>query len=122
MRIAALITGILGGIWSALLGMKWQGDANDNAAALEAAKQLGANVAEYESLMTASWFLVAGLGAGIVGGILVMTNKSKIGGGLMLLAAVAPALFTAKALVGTFLLLVAGVLSLLAKPKRSALS
>ncbi len=118
MRIAALITGILGGLWSLLLGMKWQGDANRHADLVAAAQSAGADLGEVGSLMTASWFLVAGALVGIVGGVLALRGRGKLGGGLMLAIALLPAMFTMKALAGTFLLVVAGVLALLAKPKR----
>ncbi|MEM6996900.1 MAG: hypothetical protein AAF721_40735 [Myxococcota bacterium] len=120
MRIAAMILGIVGGLFSALLGMKWQGDANRHADALAAAQQLGANVAEFESLMTASWFLVAGLVAGVVGVVFLVRKQNRLAGAVMLGMAILPALFAAKALVGTAVLALAGVFALLAKSKRSA--
>ncbi len=119
MRIGALITGILGGLLSAMLGMKWQADANEHAELLEAAKSLGADTAQLDAILTASWFMVGGLVVGIVGGVLALKGRGKIGGALMLATALIPGLFTGKALVGTFVLAIGGVLALLSKPKKA---
>ncbi len=118
MRIGALITGILGGLLSAMLGMKWQADAAEHAKVLETAKALGADTGELDALLTASWFMVGGLFVGIVGGVLALKGRGKLGGALMLATALIPGLFAGKALVGTFILAVAGVLALLSKPKK----
>ncbi len=120
MRIAALITGILGGLWSLVLGMKWQGDADRHADLLAAAERAGTDLGEVGSLMTASWFLVAGALVGIIGGVLALRGRGKLGGALMLGIALVPAMFTMKALAGTFLLVVAGVFALISKPKRAS--
>lgn len=117
MRIGALITGIIGGLWSAMLGLKWQGDADEYAEALALAAKVGADTSEISALVTASWFMVVGLLVAIVGGVMTMRGKGKIGGALMLAIAIIPAFFTLKALAGTFLLIVAGGLALLSKPK-----
>ncbi len=105
-----------------MLGMKWQADINDEAEQLAAARGLGIDMAELDALMTASWFMVAGLFVGTLGGVLAMKGRGKIGGGLMLAAAAVPAIFAGKALGGTFLLAIGGILALLSKAKPKQLT
>lgn len=57
---------------------------------------------------------------GIAGAVMTLKDKGKIGGMLMIVGAVAPAMFVPKSLVFTFILLLGGIVSLMAKPKPAA--
>ena len=117
MRIAALIMGILGGLASGMLGMKWISDYNDAKALIESIGSMGVDMGEINAMHTAGFILLAGLVAGIAGGILAFVGKGKLGAPLLLAFAILPAFFAAKSLVFTFLLIIAAVLAFMAKPK-----
>lgn len=119
MRIAALILGILGGLASGALGMTWISDYNKSKELIESMKAMGAAGAELgalDGMVTAAYIMLAGLVIGIVGGILALKGKGKIGGPLMIIFAILPAFFAGKALIFTFLLLIGGVLAVISKP------
>lgn len=114
MRIGSLVLGILGGLGSGLLGMKWLGDANEYAEQLELAAELGVDTG---NIVTAAYMLLLAMVAGIVGGVYAAKGKGKIAAAIMLGGGALPAVFEAKALLATFLLLVGGLVALGAKPK-----
>jgi hypothetical protein len=114
MRIAAFILAILGGLAAAALGMTWLDDAADLKDQIAVAEAAGVSVG---SIVTAGWLLVLALGLGIAGGVLALMRKGRIAAGVLILAAVAPAVFEPKSLVFSFLLIVAGLLALGATPK-----
>lgn len=122
MRIAGLILGILGGLAAGFLGMKWMGDADSLKASIEAARKLGANMAELDKMVMASYMLIGAMVAGIVGGILAMMGKGKIAALLMLAGAILPAIWAPKSLVFTCILLLGGIVSFFAKPRQAAVS
>ena len=122
MRIAGLILGILGGLIAGFLGMKWMGDADSLKASIEAARKLGANMAELDKMIMASYMLIGAMVAGIVGGILAMMGKGKIAALLMLAGAILPAIWAPKSLVFTCILLLGGIVSFFAKPRQTAVS
>jgi hypothetical protein len=117
MRIAGLILGIIGGLLAGMLGMTWMRDANRMRELIEAAKSLGVDTGEMDKLVIAAYILLAVMVVGIVAGVLAFCGKGKIAAPLMILGAIAPALFAPKALVFTFILLLGGLLSFAAKPK-----
>lgn len=125
MRIAALILGILGGLISGAVGFKWWSDAQDvDPKLLEMAKALGGAAGDLDKLIMASYVLMAGALAGIIGGILAMKGN-KIGGILMIPFAIIPAFIVpSDKMVAMFVflapLLIGGILGLLAKPKVAA--
>ena len=69
------------------------------------------------SIVTAGWLLVLALGLGIAGGVLALLRKGRIAAPVLLVAAIAPAVFEPKSLVFSFLLIVAGLLALGATPR-----
>lgn len=115
MRIVVFILAILGGLAAAALGAVWLADA-----AVVEELQLGeeAGVA-LGSIVTAGWLLLLALALGIAGGVLALLRKGKIAAGVLLTAAVAPAIFEPKSLVFSCLLVVAGLLAFAVKPKAS---
>lgn len=115
-----MILGILGGLIAGFLGMKWMGDADSLKASIEAARKLGANMADLDKMVTASYMLIGAMVAGIVGGILAMMGKGKIAALLMLAGAILPAIWAPKSLVFTCILLLGGIVSFFAKPKSAA--
>ena len=114
MRIAAFILGILGGLAAAALGMTWLSDAAELQEQIAVAEAAGVSVG---SIVTAGWLLVLALGLGIAGGVLALLRKGRIAAPVLIVAAVAPAVFEPKSLVFSFLLIVAGLLALGATPK-----
>ena len=120
MRIAGLVLGILGGLAAAFLGMKWLSDANDMKAMIGAARNLGVDMTELDKTVTAAYILIGSAVLGIVGGVMAFKGKGKIAGLLMLIGAIAPAIFAPKALVFTCILLIGGIVSFFAKPAADA--
>ena len=116
MRIVVFILAILGGLAAAALGAVWLADA----AAVEQL-QLGeeAGVA-LEGIVTAGYLLLLALALAIAGGVLALLRKGKFAAGVLISAAVAPAIFEPKSLVFSFLLVVAGLLAFAVKPKLDA--
>jgi hypothetical protein len=126
LRIAALVLGLLGAAASGLLGAAWLKDYNDNQAAMQLVvglrdfaakmggdtKKLDAEIAKLEDMRTAAFFLVGALPLGIGGGVLAWKRRTKIGGAVLIAAAVAPAVLAPKSLGFTWLLVVGGILAL----------
>lgn len=117
MRITGLILGVIGGLLAGTLGLTWMQDANRMRELIAAARNLGVDTGEVDKLIIAAYILLAAMVVGIVAGVLAFKGKGKIAAPLMILGAIAPALFAPKALVFTFILLLGGLLSFAAKPK-----
>ena len=117
MRIVGLVLGIIGGLLAGMLGLTWMRDANRMRELIDAARNLGVDTGEVDKLVIAAYILLAAMIVGIVAGVLAFRGKGKIAAPLMILSAIAPALFAPKALVFTFILLLGGLLSFAAKPK-----
>lgn len=117
MRIAGLILGIVGGLAAALLGIKWLSDASSMRELIGAVRNAGVDTSEIDKLVTSAYILLASGVLGFVGGGLAFTRRGKIAAAVMVIGAVAPAVFAPKSLVFTFLLLVGGLVSLLVKSK-----
>ena len=128
MRIAGLILGILGGMAAAFLGIIWLRDYNTVKSTVDAAVELSrsagtevpAEFAELKRLATAAYLLIAAGAVGLAGGVATMLGRGKIAGPLMIVAALAPVALAPKALVFGCILLVAGIICFLAKPKVAA--
>jgi hypothetical protein len=116
MRIAGFILAVLGALAAGALGAVWLSDAAKYKDQLAQAQALGLDVG---SIVTAGYVLVLSLVLGIVGGVMALRRKGTIAAAILIAAGVAPALFEPKALVFTWLLLLAGLLSLGAQPRRS---
>jgi hypothetical protein len=117
MRIAGLVLGIIGGLLAGMLGLTWIRDANRMRELVDAARNLGVDTGEVDKLIVAAYILLVVMVVGIVAGVLAFKGKGKVAAPLMILGAIAPALFAPKALVFTFILLLGGLLSFAAKPK-----
>lgn len=117
MRIIGLVLGVIGGLLAGMLGLTWMRDANRMRELIDAARNLGVDTGEVDKLVIAAYILLAVMVVGIVAGVLAFRGKGKIAAPLMILGAIAPALFAPKALVFTFILLLGGLLSFAAKPK-----
>lgn len=126
MKIAAIILGIIGALASFGLGSKWYTDFNKYKDTMEklstAAGSLGKStevasaMADYNTIGNAAYaLLVCGI-IGLVASLLVF-KQSKIAAVVLVLAAIVPAVFSTKALIATFLLLIAGALAFFVKPK-----
>lgn len=128
MRFVALILGILGGLAAGALGLIWIRDYNSMRGLIESTTTLGQTVgadmtqqlADLQRLVTAAYILLGSLVLGIVGGILAMRGKGRLAALLMLIGAVAPAIFAPQALVFTCLLLIGALVSFFVKPKAMA--
>lgn len=120
MRIAGLVLGIIGGLAAGFLGMKWLSDANNMKEMVGAARNLGIDMTELDKTITAAYILLGSAVLGIVGGVMAFKGKGKIAGLLMLIGAIAPAIFAPKALVFTCLLLIGAAVSFFAKPAADA--
>jgi hypothetical protein len=117
MRIVGLCLGVIGGLLAGMLGVTWMRDANRMRELVDTARSLGVDTGEVDKLVLAAYLLLAVMIVGIVAGVLAFKGKGKIAAPLMILSALAPALFAPKALVFTFLLLLGGLLSFAARPK-----
>jgi hypothetical protein len=120
MRIVGLVLGIIGGLLAGFLGMKWLSDAHQMREMIQLAKDLGVDMRELDKMVIAAYVLIAGMLMGIAGGVLAFKGKGRIAAMLMLVGALLPVVFAPKALAFTFLLLVGGALSMMARPKESA--
>jgi hypothetical protein len=120
MRIVGLLLGILGGLLAGFLGMKWLSDAHQMREMIQLAKDLGVDMRELDKLVVAAYVLIATMLMGIAGGVLAFKGKGRIAALLMLVGALLPVVFAPKVLAFTFLLLVGGALSMMARPKERA--
>lgn len=133
MKITTLILGILGVLTSLGLGATWYTDYNEYkdkmAQISSASEKIGGDVnqtvsslsADFENLGNASIVLLVGSLLGLIATLLVF-KKSKITAIVLVIIALAPVLFSAKALVGTFLFLLAGVFAFFVKPKNNVMA
>jgi hypothetical protein len=124
MKIAALVLGILGAIATAGLGSKWVSDYNDNKALIDSLSKVSASIgggdnpalAELNRTKNAGYLMIV-FGIAALGAAALVFKQSKAAGGVLVAAAVIPALLAPKSLVFSFFLIIAGVLAFLAKPK-----
>ena len=113
MRIASLVVGLLGGLFSGMLGIKWLSDAAEYKEQLELAAELGVDTG---GIVAAGWLMLVALAAGIFGGVLAAKGKGKPAAAVMIGAGVLPAVFHGSALVTTSFLILAGLLALRIRP------
>ena len=119
MRIAVMILCAIGALSSGFLGLKWVSDANKANELLKVAERLGVakdEIAKLKSVKTAGYLLMLSAVGAIGAAVAVHLRKEKVAGGVLLAAALIPALFAAKSLVFTIFLLVAGGLCFAIKP------
>jgi hypothetical protein len=130
MKIAALILGILGGLAYAGWGMAQLSSYEESKAKIASLNKMVASLgvkkssgpmaaamAQLDKALRASYAaLILGLLALVAAGLVF--KLSKVSGGVMLLAAVIPAIFYPWILLFGFLLVLAGIFALVAKPKR----
>lgn len=126
MKMAALIIGLLGSLAVLGLGAKWVSDFNKfekTIAAIEKlSEQLGksnkisASMAKVKRLKTAGYLMIILGIAALIGSILVL-KMSKVSAIIMLAAAIIPGVLAPQSLVAGFLLIIAGILAFIAKPK-----
>ena len=119
MRITALVLGVLGALLSGMLGLKWLGDAGQARAAIEAARSLGVDTAELDTLVRAAYGLLAALALGLAGGVLALKGNGKAAAGALAAGVLLPAVFSLKTLITTFFLGMAALFALFAKPKQA---
>jgi hypothetical protein len=117
MRIIGLVLGVIGGLLAGMLGLTWIRDASRMRELVDAARSLGVDTGEVDKLVIAAYILLAAMVVGVVAGMLAFKGKGRLAAAMMIMAAIAPALFAPKALVFTFVLLLGGLLSLAARPK-----
>jgi len=117
MRIVGLVLGVIGGLLAGMLGLTWIRDASRMRELVDAARSLGVDTGEVDKLVIAAYILLAAMVVGVVAGMLAFKGKGRLAAAMMIMAAIAPALFAPKALVFTFVLLLGGLLSLAARPK-----
>jgi hypothetical protein len=118
MRIAVLVLAVLGSMSAGFLGVKWVSDAGKYRDLIKTAEKLGVApdaVRQAGRLETAGYLLMLAAPVGLAGGAASMLGRKRVAAGLLIGAAVVPCLFAAKALLFTFLLLVAAGLALAVK-------
>jgi hypothetical protein len=118
MRVTALVFSIIGAIASIILGIWWAFIGNVAGALAQGGGGADAATTSLINATTrAGYSLFASFILAIVGGVMAMTGKGKIGAGLLLVGAALPAVFYVNALIATWLLVLAGLFAFLAKPK-----
>jgi hypothetical protein len=119
MRIAVLVLAVVGGMAAGFLGLRWVNDAGEARELVKAMEELGVSksaLAEVRSHETAGYLLIASMLAAFGAAAASWRGMHKVAGGMLIGAALVPAVFAAKSLVFTIFLLVAGGLSFAVKP------
>ncbi len=106
MRIVTLVLGILGALICAALATTWLSDASEMRALIDELRAAGV-ADQIDSIVRGSYALLASAVLGIAGGVLTMKHQGRLGAALFAIAVVLPVIFTAKALLGTFLFVAA---------------
>lgn len=118
MKVAAIIIGILGALAAGALGAKWISDARSVQDKIDLIQSMGGDVSEINGLKAGAYVLVGSLFAGIGACVMLLRNKPKHAAILMACAGALPCVFAMKALVFTWLLILAAVLSARVKPRQ----
>jgi hypothetical protein len=124
MKIAALIVGLIGAILLTGLGAKWVTDFDKNKETIAQLEKLsgalggagGEAMAQLERAKTAGYAMIPLGILAIVAAVLVF-KMSKPAGAVMIAAAVIPAVLVPSSLIFSFLLILAGIFALVAKPR-----
>ena len=119
MRVAVLVLAVVGGLAAGFLGLSWVSDAGEARELLKTAEALGVAkeaLAEVRAHETAGYLLIVSMLAAFGATVASRRGMNKVAGGVLIGAALVPALFAAKSLVFTILLLVGGGLSFAVKP------
>ena len=119
MRVAVLVLAVVGGLAAGFLGLRWVSDAGEARALLKTMEVLGVAkeaLAEVRAHETAGYLLIVSMLAAFGAAVASWRGMNKVAGGVLIGAALVPAVFAAKSLVFTIFLLVAGGLSFAVKP------
>ncbi len=127
MKVAILILGILGSLLTVGLGAKWLSDFNKYKDTFAQIEKMSSQMPEGQKIPddlmgkikkthNAAYALV-GLGLLSFLSSLLVFKMPKLTGIIMLLTVIVPAVMTPQALVGSFLLIISGILAMIAKPK-----
>jgi hypothetical protein len=119
MRIAVLVLAVVGGLAAGFLGMKWVSDVGEARKQLKKMEEFGVAkeaLAEVRAHERAGYLLIVSMLAAFGAAAASWHGMNKVAGGVLIGAALVPALFAAKSLVFTIFLLVAGGLSFAVKP------
>ena len=115
MKKGAMILGIVGGVLSLLLGMKWISDASGIDSIIEMLGEDSPIVAELNSLVNAAYAMVL---FGVVAiAVAAMPSKlpTKAGAGVLVACGLIPAIFATKALATGVFIIIAGLLTFFSK-------
>jgi hypothetical protein len=119
MRVAVLVLAVFGGLAAGFLGLSWVSDASEARELLKTAQELGVAkeaLAEVRAHETAGYLLIVSMLAAFGAAAASGRGMNKVAGGVLIGAALVPAVFAAKSLVFTIFLLIAGGLSFAVKP------
>lgn len=127
MKVAILIIGILGSLLTIGLGAKWLSDFNQYKDTFAQIEKMSTQMPEGQKMPdellgkikkthNAAYALV-GLGFLSLLSAFLVFKMPKVTGIIMLATVVIPAVMVPQALVGSFLLIVSGILAMIAKPK-----
>jgi hypothetical protein len=118
------VLAVVGGVAAGFLGLSWVSDAGKARELLKRAEELGVAkeaLAEVRAHETAGYLLIVSMLAAFGATAASWRGMNKVAGGVLIGAALVPAVFAAKSLVFTILLLVAGGLSFTVKPGEPSL-
>lgn len=124
LRVSVLILAVIGGLFSGGLGMAWLAQASSpevqtmrklasTLAEESGAQEVKDNLARLDRMVRSSYFLLLAAPLGVVGGVLVVLGRTRLGGALMLAAVPVPLALSTLTLMSLYFLLVGGVVALL---------
>jgi len=116
-KILVIVLSLLGIAACAFLGLNWLGDYNKSRDVIDALAAAGTDVAEVKNLGRSAYALLLGSVVSLAAIFMVLKTKGKPAAAILLLAGIVPAVFAPKALVFSFLLVLAGGLAFLVRPK-----
>ena len=116
LRISIIVLALLGALASGAVGVKWISDANESAAQIETLQAMGMDTSELDQILNGAYMLLGSMVLGFAGAVVAFRRKLVPTSALLILAGVAPALFTAKVLIFTWMLILGGLLALRLKP------
>jgi phage FluMu protein Com len=124
-RVSALVLSVFGGLLSVGLSVSClvAASSTEVKATRELAatfaregvedKELNAELARFDRVVRSSYFLLLAAPLGVVGGVLTVLGRVKLGGGLMLAAVPLPLIFNVGALLPLYFLVVGGLIAFL---------
>lgn len=127
MKIAVMVIGILGALASFSLGAKWISDYSEYSDTITSLEKMSektgtasAELQKLKGLRNSGWSLMVLSVLSLAASVMISKLGGKITGGVLLLAVIVPAVFSAKSLIATFILAIAAILAFLYKPKETA--